>query len=248
VSNHSRFASDEIERLLAANGIYDLDSAFQMGDSLDDLHQRRATRHSFKRVVKVELKGAGVTTTAYIKRQWRREPLLPRPTDIWHRIRLQCSPMHEWHGLRTLQALGFHVSEPLGLFWRGWGLWRGAIITRAVPSERSMLDMLLSGELQRMDSARRQSLMQAATEVVVRLNAAKVAWRSMKPKHFYPEDLGRGNWRIWLIDCEGVFRWASRRECDRQWRMYLKSFTSREPALQDELLAAYRLAAGKTAA
>ena len=242
MSNHCQFVSKEIARLLGANGIYDLDSVFRAGTAVDEEHERRATRHRFKRVVQFELKDATGSTTVYIKRQWGRERWLPRPTDIRHRIGLLCSPVHEWRGLHTLQAAGFHVSEPLALFWRGWGLSRGAVVTRAVPPTRSMADMLLSGELERMDAAKRDSLIAAAAKIVARLHRERISWRSMKAKHFYPEEFGGGQWRIWLIDCEGVYRRASRRDCQREWRTYLRYFTSRAPALQDAFLAAYRLA------
>jgi hypothetical protein len=68
----------------------------------------------------------------------------------------------------------------------------------------------------------------------------------MKAKHFYPEDLGGDRWRIWLIDCEGVYRWATRRDCEREWHTYLRYFTSRVPALKDEFLGAYRSALALT--
>lgn len=239
MSDHSRFASDEVERLLAANGLGDLDGAFRVGKSLDSGHEARATRHHNKRVVRLDLKGPGGTTSVYIKRQWHRERWIPRPTDIRHRIGLQCSPVHEWRGLRILQAAGFNVSEPLALFWHGWGFARGAVVTRAVPPTCSMADLLLSGELQQMDADRRASLIDAASHVVARLHRARISWRSMKAKHFYPEEIGPGKWRIWLIDCEGVYRWASRRDCQREWRTYLRYFTSRAPDLQQSFLAAY---------
>jgi hypothetical protein len=242
MGNHSRFASTEIQRLLAANGICDLESAFQAGHTVEAEHERLATRHTTRVIVKLELKGPAGGSTVYIKRQWQRDRLLPRPTDIRHRINLQCSPIHEWRGLRTLQAAGFHVSEPLAIFWRGLGLSRGAVVTRAVPSKRSMADLLLSGDLEKMDDANRDSLIEAAANVVVRLQRARIAWRSMKAKHFYPEELGGNRWRIWLIDCEGVYRWASRRDSERAWRTYLGFFTTQAPVLTEAFQSAYRMA------
>jgi len=177
--------------------------------------------------------------TVYIKRQWRREFWIPRPGDIWHGVRLQSSPIHEWRGLRILQAAGFHVSEPLAVFWRGWGLARGAVVTRSVPGQHSLADMIASGVLEQMEPRKRESLVEAAAKIVARMNRARIAWRSMKPKHFYPEELGPRTWRIWLIDCEDVFQRASRRECDRQWRMYLQSLGKRAPELRDAFFAAY---------
>jgi hypothetical protein len=227
---------------LSANGIGDVDSAFRVGESVDKEHVERASRHGHKCVVRVVLQEPTGTSAVYIKRQWKRARWLPRPTDIRHRINLFCSPVHEWRGLRKLQAAGFHVSEPLALFWSGWGFSRGAVVTRAVPPTRSMADMLLRGDLDRMDGAKRESLIEAAAKVVARLHRAHIAWRSMKAKHFYPEELGGNRWRIWLIDCEGVYRWASRRDCEREWRTYLRYFTSRSPALKASFLDAYSLA------
>lgn len=239
MGNHSRFASVEAEQLFIANGLHDLDAAFQVGGSLDTQHDRRATRHNNRRVVKHDLTGPSGTISVYIKRQWSRERWIPRPTDIRHRIRVQCSPVHEWRGLRILQSAGFNVSEPLAVFWRGWGLSRGAVVTRAVPPSCSMADMLLSGELQAMAAERRDSLINAAASVAAQLHRERISWRSMKAKHFYPEELGHAAWRIWLIDCEGVYRWASHRDCQRDWRTYLHYFTSRAPGMQDLFVAAY---------
>jgi hypothetical protein len=242
VGDHSRFASDDVAQLLRANGLGNLDDAFRVGEAVDAQHEWRAMRHHNKRVVKFALKGQAGTTMVYIKRQWRRERLIPRPTDIRHRIGLQCTPMHEWRGLRLLQEAGFNVSEPLALFWRGWGLVRGAVVTRAVPPKCSMADMVQSGELESMRAERRDSLIAAAASVVARLHRGRISWRSMKAKHFYPEELAGGAWRIWLIDCEGVYQRASRRDCEREWRTYLRYFASRAPALPGLFQSAYGLA------
>jgi hypothetical protein len=239
MTNHAQFASDDIAKLFAANGVRDLSDAYRVGELLGEQHLRRATRHQNKHVVKFELNGPTGVTSVYIKRQWRRERWFPRPTDIRHRINLQCSPVHEWRGLRILQDAGFNVSEPLAVFWSGWGLARGAVVTRAVPPAQSMADMLLNGELEAMPAERRSSLIEAAVDVVVRLKHAGISWRSMKAKHFYPESLNDGDWRIWLIDCEGVYRWASRRDCEREWKTFLAGITSHAPALESPMLAAY---------
>jgi len=243
VKYHSLFASDNVQQLLAANGLGDIDGAFQLGEPLDELHEERASRHEHKRVVKFDLKAPDGATRVYIKRQWRRHRLLPRLTDIRHRIALQCSPIHEWRGLRMLQEAGLSVSEPLALFWQGWGFTRGAIITRAVPPRLSMADLLASGEFQEMAAERCDSLIEAAADVVARLHRARISWRSMKAKHFYPEETAPGKWRIWLIDCEGVYRRASRRDCQREWREFLRYITARAPGVRDAFLAAYSPAA-----
>jgi hypothetical protein len=183
----------------------------------------------------------------YIKRQWRRERLLPRVTDIRHRINVKCSPVHEWHGLRMMQRSGFDVSEPLAVFWQGWGFSRGAVVTRAVPPSRSLRDMICSGAFEAMDQERRNSLVRAATDVVVRLHKLRMSWRSMKVKHFYPEEVAPNTWRMWLIDCEGVYRWATRRDRRREWATFLNFITQRAPLMREAFCGAYELAAKKAA-
>jgi hypothetical protein len=239
VSNHSRFASDAIESLFAANGIRDLDDAFRVGVSVGEEHHRRATRHHNKHVVQLELKTDDGAMSVYIKRQWRRERWLVRPTDIRHRINLQCSPVHEWRGLGILQKAGFDVSEPLALFWSGLGLSCGAVVTRTVPPRSSMADMLHNGDLQRLPAKPRTALIEAAVAVVKRLHLLRISWRSMKAKHFYPEELRDGSWRIWLIDCEGVYRWSTERDRRREWRTFLSCFATHSPSLHAAFLEAY---------
>jgi hypothetical protein len=236
MGNHARFASAEIAELLAANGIRNLDDAFRVGEPLGEKHRVRATRHPNKQVVKLELTGPDGPTLVYIKRQWQRKHWYVRPTDIRHRINLQCSPVHEWRGLRILQDAGFDVSEPMAVFWSGWGLSRGAVVTRAVPPAVSMGDLLHSGELEAMTQERRNAMINAATKVVARLQQSRLSWRSMKAKHFYPEELPGGGWRIWLIDCEGVYRWPSRRDCRREQRTFLRTCTACAPTLRDAFL------------
>lgn len=239
MSHHSCFASEETERLLAANGLRDLDSAFRLGKPLDDLHERRAIRHDFKRVVRCELTGPEGVTRVYIKRQWRRGRLVPRPTDVRRGIGWKCTPIHEWHGLRTLQQAGFLVAEPLALFWRGWGLSRGAVVTRAVPPQYSLADLILGGDFERMSPERQAALIEGVADVVGRLHRAHISWRSMKAKHFYPEETAQGMWRMWLIDCEGVYTQATRHDCLREWGAFLRYISTRAPNLQEAFSSSY---------
>lgn len=243
MSDRSQFASEDVAALLRANGLETLEDAFRLGEAVDDEHLRAASRHQNKRVVRLELRGPrGEATPVYIKRQWRRARWLPRVTDLRHRISLFCSPIHEWNGLHIMQEAGFQVSEPLAVFYRGWGLVRGAVVTRAVPPHSSMADMLLSGSLLAMAVPRRDLLIETAAGVAAKLHRANLSWRSMKAKHFYPEELADGSWRIWLIDCEGVYRWASRRDCRREWKTFLSYFAVHTPALKEVFESAYQQA------
>ncbi len=227
-----------------SNGLCDFQAAFKLGDQLDELHEARAARHAHRRVMRLELTDAdGREASAYIKRQWRRERMFPRLTEIRHRIAIKATPIHEYHGLHILQSIGLHVSEPLAVFWEGWGFSRAAVVTRAVPPAVSIADMLVSGEFQQMEPKRRANLIAAATAVALRLDQRRIAWRSMKAKHFYPEELAGGQWRIWLIDCEGVSRFANLRDRRLQWAKFLEYFQKHAPGVDQELAAQFRRAA-----
>jgi hypothetical protein len=239
VGDRSRFVSEEVKQLLITNGIPDLGAAFDVGRPVDDMHAERAVRHDFKRIVNLDLKTPDGVLRVFIKRQWRRERLLPRLTEIRHRIGIKCTPIHEWRGLRIMQRAGLNVSEPLALFWRGWGFSSGAIVTQAVPVNRSLDDLISNGEFERMDLERRNLLIKAVVSVVERLRRARLAWRSMKAKHFYPEETSSNGWRIWLIDCEGVSTRCSRTEHKRQWKAFLHNITERLPDTREAFLENY---------
>jgi hypothetical protein len=95
------------------------------------------------------------------------------------------------------------------------------------------------GELDAMAPERRTSLIEEAANVIARLHRLRMSWRSMKAKHFYPEETAPGTWRIWLIDCEGVSTWASRRDSRREWAEFLRFVTPRMLELRKTFLAAY---------
>jgi hypothetical protein len=240
VIDHQLFACDEVKCHLTANGLHSLEAAFTLGEPVGDLHVERATRHEFKRIVHLDIAASTGSYHVYIKRQWRRERLLPRLTEIRHRIAIKCTPIHEWRGLQIMQQAGLHVSEPLALFWRGWGFSSGAVVTRAVPVNRSLADLINSGEVARMAPGRRAALIDAAVHTVARIEQARLTWRSMKAKHFYPEETDNG-WRIWLIDCEGVSDRGSRSDRKRQWNAFLQYITARMPELKDAFLKAYSI-------
>jgi hypothetical protein len=106
-----------------------------------------------------------------------------------------------------------------------------------------LADLVESGQLDMMDHGRRKLLIEAAADVVARLHRARISWRSMKAKHFYPEETVPGRWRMWLIDCEGVYTRATRHDCLREWNSFLKSVRSGGSAMQEAFLKAYRAAA-----
>ena len=139
-----------------------------------------------------------------------------------------------------LQDFGLAVSQPLAVFWQGWGVRRGAVVTQAVPPKYSLADLIVRGDYDRLTAECRRSLIHAALEVIERFQKSGLAWRSMKPKHFYPEQLPGNQWRVWLIDCEGIYRSMHGRDLHRGWRDFLRSSAGLSPTFHEAVVAVNR--------
>lgn len=228
-TDHRWFASAEVERMLAANELADLDAAFARGEPI-------GSRHPEKEVATLWLSASDGPQRVYIKRQWRLTRWIPRAPDLRHGRGWLSSPVREWRGLQWMQSAGLNVSAPLALFWHGWGLRRAAIVTQSLPPVPSLWERFTAPECDKITIEDFPSLAAALIDVIDRLHAAGLCWRSMKAKHVYPERLANGEWRIWLIDCEGVHRRPTRREYAREQRQFLASLLEVSPALERELV------------
>jgi hypothetical protein len=129
-----------------------------------------------------------------------------------------------------MRAAGLCVPEPLALFWLGRGWSHSAVVIKAVPPTESLTDLIERGAIAALSSHESGRLVDAIVSVFEQLDQSQLAWRSMKAKHFYPERLPNGEWRIWLIDCEGVHRSTLARDRQRGRRSFVNSLH----ALQSE--------------
>ncbi|NQU25615.1 MAG: hypothetical protein HQ567_30380 [Candidatus Nealsonbacteria bacterium] len=195
-SGHIEFGSTAARDLLAAEGLTDLQAvlAFE-GKPLP-------CRHPFKSICTAELGGG--RQRVFIKKQWRRSRVVPRWPDLIHGTAFHTWPVCEWRGLQQFRRIGLDTAEPLAVFYNAWTSCRSAVVTAAVPVEKSLHELIDDGTVGRMDSAARTMLVDAICVVIERIHDARLAWRSMKTKHFFPRRQDDGSWRIWLIDCEGV--------------------------------------------
>jgi hypothetical protein len=217
------FASDEAHALLRSFGLTDLEAAFTQGEQLGSQHRLRATRHEHKQVVTLPVQTPQGAERLYIKRQWRITRWVPRWTDLRRGVGLLSSPVCEWQGIHLMRSAGLAAPEPLALFWQGRGWSRAAVVIKAVPPDESLADLIEHGAIARLSSQELTCLIDDIVAVFTRLDEAKLAWRSMKAKHFYPERLASGDWRIWLIDCEGAHRSTLPRDRQRGRTSFLNS-------------------------
>lgn len=198
------YGSDEACRLLTANGMASLEDALAAGELLDGASKGLGNRHTAREITQVRLNEGAATVRAYVKKQWCRERLIPRMAEFRDETVFLTQPAREWRHLGLLRSLGLDTAEPLGLFSNGWLGGQAAIVTRAVPPEQSLETLATSGKLVQIGTLARIGLAQALARVVDTLRGARLSWRSMKPKHFYPMQTAESGWRIWLIDCEGL--------------------------------------------
>lgn len=212
------YSSGEARALLEANGLDRLGPLFTTGNPV------RSQRHLHKEVVRVLLRDRERRTEVpvFVKRQWRRGRLLPRLSDLLSLHPYPSDPVHEWQGLQRLRAVGLLAAEPLALFWCPFST-RSAVVVREVPAPASLRDLLQSGALYALPPKRLDAVTAAIDQTLRRLRQARLGWRSLMAKHIYPEMLPDGSVRLWLIDCEGVYRVRTRRAHQRDEARFLDS-------------------------
>ncbi len=181
-------------------------------------------KHPHKDVQQVVLTDAGSSYVVYIKRQWSWERRLPRWSDVRDGVAGRPDPVREWRGLQAMAAAGLNVPEPWVLFRDPRPLSpRAALIVSAVPVVSSLAELLSIGWLNRLELSEQESVALALAAVVQQIESAGLRWRSMKAKHFYPEQTADGECRMWLIDCEGVCAATSHRQNRRDRETLLRS-------------------------
>ena len=219
------FASERARDLLVENGLSNLEQAFCMGQVLEGSHRHLGSRHAHKEVVRLQLLREGAEEVVFIKRQWRRDRWLPRPTDIRRGMAFRSVPFCEWRGLTALRGIGVDAAEPLALFQAQWSV-RSAVVTRAVVGTSSLTELLRNEMTLHHDAIAKLS--ESALHVIHRIQDSGYAWLSMKAKHFYPSPLLNGRFAMSVIDCEGVYPHASSREQGRDYSAFVRSVPKTE--------------------
>lgn len=229
MKNRSQFRSSRAKEILQSHGLRTIDDVFEAGSAVDEAFSFRATRHEHKEVVRMSIDVDGVMETFYIKRQWKRLRRLPRWTEVRRGIGFCSTAESEWKGLQLMSESGINAVEPWAMYHGPKG--RCAIITRAAPVESSLEDLLSTGASQQYSEQSRTRLIDSIRNTVLLIKEKRLAWRSMKTKHFYPQAIG-DEWRMWLIDCEAVTSGGKRRDWDRCRRDFRQSL---ELSADDEL-------------
>ncbi len=215
-NGNAEFGSQAALDLLSTNGLKNLDSVLKCGEVI---HRR----YNAKAVAVVTLQGRDEKIRVFIKKQWKHSRLIPRMHAFLSGKAFWSYPLREWHGLLHLRSLGIDTAKPLAIFRHRWHPYRAAVITLAVPGQLNLSQMINNGSLAALNNSSRASLVDAIVSVIERIHDAGLGWRSMSIKHFYPALQDNGSWRIWLIDCEGVFNPVKPHHIERERRSVLKS-------------------------
>jgi Lipopolysaccharide kinase (Kdo/WaaP) family len=211
------FESPAAEVALRRRGLATLDAIFA-GQASAQL------RHVGRAVLRTELPGLG-GETVYVKLSWGRRRWWPRMADIRTGQVFQSLAIREWEGLKTFERLGLRVPERLALLEEG-ALWkRSALILRAVPPPASLSDMILDRSWLRLPLEDRGLILEAVARTLAQIHEAGWAWRSISTRHVFPQRDARGEWKIWLIDCEGVHRARSAAILERDVRRFLRALS-----------------------
>lgn len=220
-----RVASERARSLLTNFGLTSLEAVFSCGEPLPGARESFGNCHANRGVVHATLHGDGISQRVFIKKQWRHERWIPRWNELRDGSAFLAMPVREWRGLHLLRSIGLDAAEPLALFTDGRFSARSAIVTCAVPAEWDLLEMIEAGHLDRLPAADQQALARQIAVVIQRIHGAGFGWRSLKPKHLFPQQQSDGQWRIWLIDCETVQTRPTPKQALRERRHFLKELT-----------------------
>lgn len=85
--------------------------------------------------------------------------------------------------------------------------------------------MILDGSWLRLPLEDRGLILEEVARTLAQIHDEGWAWRSISTRHVLPQRDARGDWRIWLIDCEGVHRAGSDAILERDFRRFLRALT-----------------------
>lgn len=206
-------------------------------DDLLALPRDPQAKHPHKDVLCFRDEGQLCRSTIYIKRQWAWDRRVPRWSDWRDGVAGDPDPVREARGLALLHEVGLSVPTPLRLLRDPQpGSPRAALLMSAVPAVRSLADWLSAGDVARLGPLERRALVVAIAGTVGMIHQRGLRWRSMKAKHLYPQLTTGGDWRIWLIDCEGVRPRATRRQRRRDRRLLLRTIAGSSDEAFAEML------------
>jgi hypothetical protein len=197
------FGSERAQSLLQRHGLVTLEAAMAFGRPL-------ACRHRGRSISVGELADGETTVRVFVKKQNRVLQRVPRLTDLRHGTAFWPYPVCEWRGLALFRRAGLLTAEPLALVRQGAYSPRSAVLVQSLPCEQHLGGLIREGLLQRLDPPGRTALIEAVVGAIERIHRAGLGWRGMESKHFYPRLEPDGSWQIWLLDCEGVHRRATR--------------------------------------
>jgi hypothetical protein len=211
------FASDDARRICFRNGLFEGDDLYSLGSPVYHQHRGRCVHAA---TLEEE---TGQPLWVFIKKQTGRLRLIPRLTDLKTGQVFHSLPRREWDGIERLSSVGLHVPERLALYHEGLFFFRAAIVLREVPPRQSVDAMLRNGTWFRLASSEQDSILDAMVSTMETIHQAGLIWRGVSSKHFFPELQDDAAWKLWLIDCEGVY---ARRSTRARKQSYLKLFRS----------------------
>lgn len=214
------WGSDVSRALLERNGLDDLNRLFELGQSAGARHEGRCV---YDRTVTGD---DGRPVRLFVKLQEGRRRLWPRMNDLRSGQVFQTLAEREWSGIERLEKLGIPVPERMGLFGSSpWSLhFRAAVIVREVRPPHSIDELLSSGKWSHISRADQDRILDDVVFTLCRIHAAGLGWRGSSSRHFFPERRNDGTWVNWLIDCEGIHRFAGRKTFGRNFDKLVRAF------------------------
>ena len=215
-SGSAIYESAEAREIMHRSGLTNLDRLFSLTRLSVHGHRGRA-------VVPMALPGNEKAIPSFIKLNWGRRRVWPRMTDIKSGQFLKSFPHREWLGIERLRSIGLRVPERIALLRHGTLRFREAVVLREVPPPHSLHDMFANGRWDRLRKELQTELLVSVARTLGKIHEARLAWRGVCTRHFFPALAADGTWKLWLIDCEGVHRSQAEKDQKRDHRKMMKA-------------------------
>ena len=181
-------------------------------------------RHDHKQVACLSIDVEDGPEKLFIKRQMRSPRLLPTLKGFREHGPFAGDPVREWQGLNLLRSWGLSAAEPLALFTRRLST-ESAVVTAGVPGGQSLRELVPAGFFDDLDDESLDLLIGAICRPIHTIHDHGFGWRGMDVRHIFPERRSDGDFRIWLIDCEGIYRRRRQSDADRDMMRLCKSLS-----------------------
>jgi len=194
----THFASAEMEERLLVHKLHKLDQLFGEQDVIESAC---AEYVSFCEQIETR---KHQPFTVCVKRQTGRIPLIPPFSEFKDGIYKKPMPVRECEAIADLEGLGLNLPARLALLHEKGRQFRAALITRTVPAQQSIEQMMQNRSWASLGEEMQSAILDQVIANLHCIHEDGYCWKEVSLEKFYPVLQGNGSWLLWLSDLESA--------------------------------------------